>query len=286
MTDRYVPAYFDQYGPRKGPTLAVLFHMAEGGGTVGYLDKSGSAPARGVSVHYVIEYDGSAVRMLDLDDACGGLNPNDRSTDKAYYGHSTLVAVLGDWWRDPNSATIQFEYEGFQAKGPNPAQIATGVRIVRDLRKRFPELRGALGHADQTDTKFCPGTTAAMRSLFDQVGGHGLWKAVPMVGFSYGDVPGDVKIGSLVVTIDGAYYMTLEDGKLHGPLAKGFAKENAFGPVKLDTPIPGDPAFGDRSIGYIIPAAGGFLLAYAVKFTAYTDENAAKIAAIGQIVAA
>jgi hypothetical protein len=150
--------------------------MAEGGGTVGYLDKIGTPPPRGVSVHAVIEYDGSLVRMLAYDHACGGLNPADRASEKPYYKGSILRAVLGSWWTDPNSASIQCEIEGFRATGPNPKQVARAIRWVADLRAAYPEMRGAFGHADQTDTKACPGTSPAMLSIFDVIGGHGLWK--------------------------------------------------------------------------------------------------------------
>lgn len=175
----FVPAWYD-YGPFHKTVVGFGIHMAEGGGTVGYLDNSGSPPARGVSVHFVIEYSGRIVQMLDITHACGGLNPADRSTNKGYYGHDTLVAVLGDNWTDPNAVSIQIEMEGFAAKGPNADQVAAVIKLVAELRAKIPTLRGAFGHADQTDTKPCPGTTAAMRGLFASIGGHGLWTGETM----------------------------------------------------------------------------------------------------------
>ncbi len=179
MTYPYVPAWYD-YGPRKGPALGLMLHMAEGGGTVGYLDKNGTPPARGVSVHAVCEYSGRVVRMLDWDHASGSLNPADRSTDKAFYGHRHLTDVLGDWWTDPNSAVISIEIEGFAAKGPNAAQVTGVIDWAKDMKRLYPTLRGALGHADQTDTKKCPGTQATMLTIFGGIGGHGLWEGGPM----------------------------------------------------------------------------------------------------------
>lgn len=173
--DSFVPAWFD-YGAFHKPVIGFGIHMAEGGGTVGYLDKSGNPPPRGVSVHFVIEYSGAIVQMLDVTHACGGMNPDDRSTNKAYYGHDILVAVLGANWFDPNGVSIQIEIEGFAKDGPNAKQVASVIKLVAELRKVIPTLRGAFGHADQTDTKGCPGTTVAMRNLFDAIGGHGLWK--------------------------------------------------------------------------------------------------------------
>lgn len=172
MTYPFVPAGAPDYGVRKGPALGLLYHMAEGGNTVKYL---AGKPARGVSVHAVCEYSGRVVQMLHWDRASGSLNPKDTSTDKAYYGHSTLVAVLGDWWDDPNSAVLSMEIEGFAAKGPNPAQVDGAIAWGEDMKGLFSSLRGAIGHADQTNTKGCPGTSLSMKLIFEGVGGHGLW---------------------------------------------------------------------------------------------------------------
>jgi hypothetical protein len=168
----YVQARYD-YAVRKGPAFGLLYHMAEGGNTVAYLAND---PSRGVSVHAVCKYDGTVVQMLDWTHASGSLNPTDRSTDKAYFGHKYLVDVLGPWWSDPNSAVLSMEIEGFASKGPNAAQMAAAVSWGLDMKGRFPDLRGAIGHADQTDTKACPGTTDAMKAIFSGVGGHGLWQ--------------------------------------------------------------------------------------------------------------
>lgn len=171
---RFVPAWYD-YGPRAHDALGLLYHMAEGGGTVGYLDKNGAAPPRGVSVHVVFTYAGETVQMLPWAHASGSVNPRDRSTNKAYYGHAHLVDVLGMWWADPNSVTLSAEIEGHASEGPNPAQVKAAIAWGRDMRTQFGTLRGAIGHADQTDTKACPGTSAAMKAIFDGVGGHGRW---------------------------------------------------------------------------------------------------------------
>ena len=175
MTYPYVQAWFD-YGVRKGPALGLMYHMAEGGGTVGFLDNQGKPPDRGVSVHAVCRYDGVVVQMLDWTHASGSLNPADRSVDTGYYGHTALVDVLGDWWTNPNSVTLSMEIEGHAVDGPNPAQVKGAIGWGLDMKTRFATLRGALGHTDQTDTKPCPGLTAAMKAIFTGVGGHGLWE--------------------------------------------------------------------------------------------------------------
>lgn len=173
MTYPFVPAKWD-YGPRAGPALGLMYHMAEGGGTVHYLSKTGGV-LRGVSVHAVCELSGRVVQMLPWSHISGSLNPADRSSDKLYFGHQHLVDVLGPKWTDPNTVVLSMEIEGFANLGPNHAQVDAAVAWGEDMKSLFSSLRGALGHADQTDTKRCPGTTLAMRLIFEGVGGHGLW---------------------------------------------------------------------------------------------------------------
>ncbi len=173
MTYPYVQAKHD-YGVRQGPVLGLMYHMAEGGGTVHYLSTSGGV-LRGVSVHAVCDVRGVVTQMLPWSHNSGSLNPADRSTDKLYYGHKHLVNVLGPKWTDPNTAVLSMEIEGFAAIGPSPAQVDAAVAWGEDMKAQFSTLRGALGHADQTNTKRCPGTSINMRLVFEGVGGHGLW---------------------------------------------------------------------------------------------------------------
>lgn len=259
----FVPAWYNGYGPRKGPTLGLLYHMAEGGGTVGYLDKSGNPPSRGVSVHAVCEYSGRVVQMLKWGDASGSLNPVNRSSDKAFYGHSHLVDVLGDWWTDPNSATISMEIEGFAAKGPNAAQVDAATAWGLDMRARYPSIHGALGHADQTDTKGCPGMTAAMRSIFDAVGGHGLFPVEdPMLDFSVNQ-PGGPSGSITVLDQPGVAYAHIKDGALI-QIKPGTVLSPAH-PVKLLAPLNAGP--GDRQTAYLFGDPPSVILAQNVAFT-------------------
>ena len=162
----FVPAYH-RYGRRRGPVNAFVVHMAEGGGTVGFLSRPN---ARGVSVHYVVEYTGRIVRMLMESEASGSINPNDLRTTEgpAPYGATVRKGVMGDWDHDPNSAVITCEVEGFARTGPTEAQSRGLVRLVDDVRSRYP-MMGLLGHRDFQDYKPCPGGLIDWRSL----GGHG-----------------------------------------------------------------------------------------------------------------
>lgn len=166
MAYLFVPAYH-KYGIRRGPVRAFVVHMAEGGGTVGFLSRPN---ARGVSVHYVIERTGRIVQMLHEREASGSINPNDLRTTEgpAPYGAKVRREVMADWDNDPNSAVISLELEGFAADGPNGAQTTALVRLVDDVRGRFPAM-GLLGHRDFQDYKACPGTEIPWGML----GGHG-----------------------------------------------------------------------------------------------------------------
>lgn len=173
MTYPFVQAATD-YGRAKGPRLAVTWHMAEGGGTVGYLSRPNP---NGVSVHFVVEREGRIVQMLREDHANGSIRPSAiRTTDDPPYGLGVPVTygataakdVLGDWWRDPNSATLGVEVEGYAADGPNAAQRDAMAALWTDLRSRYPSLR-SLAHRDFADYKACPGRLIP----WDRLGGHG-----------------------------------------------------------------------------------------------------------------
>ena len=175
MSYPYRQAWFSHYGTRK-TTRGIVYHMAEGYGTVGYLDKYGAMPPRGVSVHAVCDRNGHITQMLPWNAISGSLNPANRSTNKAYYGHKHLVAVLGTGWTDPNRYLVSMEIEGYAKSGPNPAQVAAAIKWGKEMKARYRSvMRGALGHADQTDTKRCPGTSKGMLAIFKGVGGHGRW---------------------------------------------------------------------------------------------------------------
>jgi hypothetical protein len=162
----FVQAYHD-YGRRRGPVLGFVVHMAEGGGTVGYLSRPNP---NGVSVHYVIERNGRIVQMLREDHAGGHIDPTKiRVTDgPAPYGATAARAVLGAWHRDPNSATIAVEVEGYALAGPSPVQVTALDALVDDVRGRYPSI-GLLGHRDFQSYKRCPGA----RIPWALLGGHG-----------------------------------------------------------------------------------------------------------------
>lgn len=174
MTYPFRQSYYHDYGDRKG-TLGLDFHMSEGGdGLLDYLGDGGTPPLRGVSANYANLSDGTIWRMLGWNETAGTLNPADRATDTTYYGPRFLKAVLGDHWPDPNVWSISMEIAGYRDKGPTRPQVESAVAWAADMKARFPTLRGAFGHHDQSP-KGCPGTTPNMLEIFQRIGGHGLW---------------------------------------------------------------------------------------------------------------
>lgn len=162
-------------GRASGPRLGIAWHMAEGGGTVGYLSRQNP---NGVSVHFVVEYSGRVVQMLALDHLHTSLRVTAirKSDDPAYqwagqdivYGATAARAVLGGWWLNPNNATIGVEVEGFAKDGPKPEQADAIAELWDYLVGKYPGIR-SLGHRDFADYKACPGK----RFPWDRVGGHG-----------------------------------------------------------------------------------------------------------------
>lgn len=160
----FVHAYHD-LGAARGPRLAMCWHMAEGGGTVGYLAKPNP---NGVSVHFVVESSGRIVQMLTLDRMHSSIRTTEirGDDDPPYafggetitYGRTAARAALGDWADishgklGPNHSTIAVEVEGFATYGPNPAQTVAIAALAKDLG-----LASNLGHRDFASYKGCPG---------------------------------------------------------------------------------------------------------------------------------
>ncbi len=171
----WVPAFYR--GPiRPGPTLALVIHMAEGGGTVGYLSR---ANPHQVSVHFVIDRAGNLFQMLDLMELSRSVRvtsirtTNDPTftspgTGRVTYGWRAALDALDGWAYNPNNAVLSVECEGFAAVGPNLAQRRTLILLKRALEAHFHRPLANLGHRDFARYKACPGRLIPWRNL----GGH------------------------------------------------------------------------------------------------------------------
>lgn len=185
------------YGRRKG-TLGFAIHMAEGGdGTVRYLARHAGETeiewkrrVRGVSANFVVLSTGEVVQMVAWANASGSMNPADRGDTSGFYRTQVIQAVLGSKYVDPNAWSLSVEVTGFRAKGPNAKQTAAIIALVDAARQKYPTMRGAYGHADQTDTKGCPGTAPGMMAVWDTIG-HGIFKP-PEDDMDIYSVPGNV----------------------------------------------------------------------------------------------
>jgi N-acetylmuramoyl-L-alanine amidase len=180
------PARFD-YGARTDPTLAVVFHMAEGRDVAQYLAHN---PLRGVSVHYTIEQktarwqDGEIVRCLAEDRISGSLNAHPVSEDPngvrddddqdGFYGISHVKYALGKLFgaTSVNKPVISVEVAGFEKDGPTRAQALSMLRLFDDVNARYGRVI-PLAHRDFQRVKPCPGKTPLIKAAFGWMGGHG-----------------------------------------------------------------------------------------------------------------
>jgi hypothetical protein len=201
MAFDFEPAFHD-LGPRKGPLRGFTIHMAEGGGTVGFLSRKNK---HGVSVHYVIEDSGRIVQMLRENRMHSSIRIQNkdgssairRSDDKnGFFGRRAAVAALGNaadvaTSRGPNHSTLAVEIEGFAKAGPNDAQNVALVALVADIRSRHPGI-ALLGHRDFTATKLCPGPFIP----WDRLGGHAKGGDMPGIETTLPAVPA---VGTLTI---------------------------------------------------------------------------------------
>ena len=245
MSYPYVQSYTD-LGVRRGPILGFVVHMAEGGGTVGYLSR---ANPNGVSVHYVIERTGRIVQMLRETHMHSSIRTSDiRRTDDpdGFYGRTAAVGVLGEWADTrkslgPNHATIAVEVEGFAKDGPSPDAAAALVRLAQDLHGRYKI--GNLGHRDFADYKACPGKHID----WDSIGGHGPQEEPDLAGLSIVDQRRAE--GFVSFKEDGHAYVQVADREYFF-LPAASSRKPVVGFGRLKEPLDNNP--GDRSTVWIV----------------------------------
>lgn len=271
------------YGPRKG-TLGFAVHLAEGGdGTLPYLARrAGESDAkwrervRGVSANFVILSTGEIVQMVPWANASGSMNPSDRGKTTGFYRTQVIKAVLGSKYIDPNAYSLSVEITGYRAKGPNAAQVEALVRLVAMARVRYPGMVGAYGHADQTDTKGCPGTAPLMLDAWSRIG-HGPFPP----DTSTEDVVRNFTIlydsakrlvpATLTFPDPAASALILATGKLV-KVNTAWVKQGIK--VRLKDPIvAGNPRTDDWMLGWLIGDDAAFVLGRNVLAAGYEDET-------------
>jgi len=166
------PAGYVGTARKASDVRGFMVHVAEGNNVAAYLSRN---PARNVSVQYTVEADGSIVAMVPELRVAGSLNPAAlrKGDDKGgYYGRSHLDHALRGGVTNPNKYVIAVEVAGRHKDGPNAKQIASLVALFKDCKRRYPKIV-PIAHRDQQDVKPCPGKTAAMKTAFRLMGGHG-----------------------------------------------------------------------------------------------------------------
>lgn len=276
------------YGPRAG-TLGFVVHMAEGGdGTLQYLARRNGESnyqwrtrVRGVSANFVILSTGEVVQMVGWDRASGSLNPSDRGKTTGFYNTGVIQSILGSKYVDPNAWSLSVEVTGYRSNGPNRAQVEALVALVAEARDRYPTMRGAYGHADQTSTKGCPGTAPLMMEVWRRIG-HGLFTSTQtqqeytMPAFT---VVNNLPTGTLTIKAGqtGVMYLRLRDGKLLAVDPAKFGAKRPILPVRLAAPIiAGKPLTDDWTLGYIVGDDAAFVLARNVTVTPDQSQELAE----------
>lgn len=294
MTYPFVSS-FVQGTTARGPRKAVVWHMAEGGGTVGWL--SGGNDPNGVSVHYVIEYTGRVVQMLSLSQMHTSIKPTAiRSTDDKpfdwrgtpiVYGATAARAVMGDWANTaktlgPNHASIAVEFEGFASRGPNDKQKDAAALLWAYLADQYPGIR-SLAHRDFQSYKACPGKFIP----WEELGGHGpiIAKDNDMPSFT---ILKDKPIGSLTLRADADIkYLRIRDGALIATDPTRFGYKDPAIPVRLLDPIIRDkPRTDDWMLGYVVGDEAAFILARNVIFSPRPTFGQGRAAALTDAIAA
>lgn len=260
MSYPFVRAYV-RLGNLRVTPKAFVIHMAEGGGTVGYLSRENP---NSVSVHYVIERTGRIVQMLREYEASGSINPRDiRQTDdepftdptgaKVTYGVTAARAALGAYAYNPNVAVLSCEVEGYAKDGPNSLQNAALRSLIDDIRTRHPQI-SLLAHRDFADYKACPGKLIRWGEL-----GRGDMEADPMIVGG-----GLVRTSSHVIDLPAGQVVSRSPG---GPelvtLSKaatveyfGIASPSGWYAVEVGTARPFEDGVARPVLGYVPQGAG------------------------------
>ena len=127
---------------REGEIKGVVLHGTAGANTVQYFKN----PEVQVSAHYVIEQDGRVIQMVSEDDTAW---------------HAGVVSPDSEFANEPNPNSwligIEFSRDINNANEMPEAQIEAGLKLVKDMKRRYGNGFGVYTHDQFETTRVCPG---------------------------------------------------------------------------------------------------------------------------------
>jgi N-acetylmuramoyl-L-alanine amidase len=142
---------------RQGEIKGVVLHGTAGPNAVGHFKN----PKSQVSAHYVIEQDGSVIQMVSEDDTAW---------------HAGGVSADSEFANGPNPNSwligIEFSRDTENANDMPEVQIEAGLKLVKDMKRRYGNGFGIYTHDQFDTTRVCPGPKFPVDRFKDAVKGR------------------------------------------------------------------------------------------------------------------
>ncbi|CAF1119982.1 unnamed protein product [Rotaria sordida] len=141
---------------RKEKIKGVVLHGTAGPNAVQWFKN----PKAKVSAHYVVEKDGRVIQMVSEDDTAwhaGVVSPNSKYA-KGPNPNSWLIGI--EFSRDRNNANKMPE-----------VQIKAGLKLVKDMKRRYGKQFGVYTHDQFETTRTCPGPKFPVKRFKDAIKG-------------------------------------------------------------------------------------------------------------------
>jgi N-acetyl-anhydromuramyl-L-alanine amidase AmpD len=142
---------------RQEKIKGVVLHGTAGPNAVQYFKK----PEAQVSAHYVIEQDGSVIQMVSEDDTAW---------------HAGVVSPNSEFANGPNPNSwligIEFSRDTENANHMPEVQVEAGLKLVKDMKRRYGAAFGVYTHDQFDTTRVCPGPKFPVDRFKEAVNGR------------------------------------------------------------------------------------------------------------------